>query len=145
MLSKPLACPSALDRRLGVLRGGDLEPGALAASEKRRQKQPVIQRRIQPARSAEGPFSLRRGLKSERIFLKLGITPWRIDGLGSKTTKATLSDRLRSSCYAARNLARTPPSEDGDRTGRAPAAEQVRCVRQPSGVGRFGLEHRDGV
>jgi hypothetical protein len=59
----------------GVLRGGDLEPGALAASEKGRQKQPVIQRRIKPARSAEGPFSLRRGLKSEQIFLKLGITP----------------------------------------------------------------------
>jgi hypothetical protein len=48
--------------------------------EKDRQKQPVIQRRIKPARSAEGPFSLRRGLKSERDFLKLGITPWRSMG-----------------------------------------------------------------
>jgi hypothetical protein len=93
MLFKPLACPSALDRGLEksscVLRGGDLEPGALAASEIRRQKQQLIQQRIQPARSAEGPFSLRRSLESERWFLKLGITPWLSLGSGLKTTKAT--------------------------------------------------------
>ena len=41
----------------------------------RRQKLPVIHRQIQPARRAEGPFSLRRGLESELDFLKLGITP----------------------------------------------------------------------
>jgi hypothetical protein len=59
-----------------VLRGGDLEPGALAALEIRRQKQRRIQQLIQPAQSAEGPFSLRRGLEWELWFLKLGITPW---------------------------------------------------------------------
>ena len=32
MLSKPLACPSTLDRAERVLRGGDLEPGAFATS-----------------------------------------------------------------------------------------------------------------
>ena len=54
---------------------GSWSPALLLLRENRRQKQPVIQRRIQPARSAEGPFSLRRGLESEQIFLKLGITP----------------------------------------------------------------------
>ena len=55
---------------------GSWSPALLLLRENRRQKQPVIQRRIQPARSAEGPFSLRRGLESELWFLKLGITPW---------------------------------------------------------------------
>jgi hypothetical protein len=50
--------------------------------ENRRQKQPEIMRRIQPARSAEGPFSLRRGLEAELDFLKLGITPWTVVGWG---------------------------------------------------------------
>jgi hypothetical protein len=73
----------------GVLRGGDLEPGALATPEIRRQKRRLIQQRIQPARSAEGPFSLRRGLESKSCFLKLGITPGMGWDLVSQTTKAT--------------------------------------------------------
>jgi hypothetical protein len=79
--------------RCGVLRGGALEPGAPELTEIRRQKPRLIQQRIQPARSAEGPFSLGRGLESDLGFLKLGITPCR---LWAETTKATLSDRLRS-------------------------------------------------
>ena len=79
MFSMPLACPSALDRALVQIerrptwRG--FGAGRSCLFEIRRQKQRLIQQRIQPARSAEGPFSLRRGLESERCFLKLGITP----------------------------------------------------------------------
>jgi hypothetical protein len=60
---------------------GIWSPALLLLWKNRRQKQPVIQRRIKPARSAEGPFSLRRGLKSKQNFLKLGITPLAIDGI----------------------------------------------------------------
>src|SRR2546430_17721073 len=38
MLSKPLACPSTLDRPIGVLRGGELEPGAPDCFEKSQAK-----------------------------------------------------------------------------------------------------------
>jgi len=98
MLSKPLAHPSTLDRRrpMSVRCPAWRGSGAgrsCAVREIHRQKPRLIQQRIQPARCAEGPFSLGRGLESGVGFLKLGITPcW----LWAETTKATLSDRLRS-------------------------------------------------
>jgi hypothetical protein len=73
MLSKPLVCASTLDpperrsrdRCRKVLRGGALEPGACVASAKAQAKAAVnFDSFIYRAGSAQGPFSLRRGLDS---------------------------------------------------------------------------------
>jgi hypothetical protein len=102
-----------------VLRGGDLEPGALAASEIRRQKQRLIQQRIQPARSAEGPFSLRRGLESELWFLKLGITPFRSMGSGSKRRRRPAgSPSLSAGCGLGASARASERRLDRNRSGR---------------------------
>jgi len=45
-----------------VLRGGVLEPGALASSEKERAKARAIMQLAFSCRNTEEPFSLRRGL-----------------------------------------------------------------------------------
>ena len=93
-------------RDCGVLRGGALEPGALASFRKmRRQKQKLIQQLNYLRRSAEG-LSLSGGASIVDLgLLKLSITfRFGVD-FGPKTTKATLSDRPRSSSYAARQLA----------------------------------------
>ena len=55
-------CSSAAAESV-VLRGGALEPGASALSEKQQAKAEAGFVRDFPASSAEGPFSLRRGLK----------------------------------------------------------------------------------
>jgi hypothetical protein len=64
MFSKPLAYASTHNREA-------LWSPALANAPKiRRQKQPLIQQHHLPRRSARGPFSLRRGLKSVLDFLQ---------------------------------------------------------------------------
>jgi hypothetical protein len=58
----------------GVLRGGALEPGARAMSEKLAGKsRRLYSSELPTAEYAEGPFSLRRGLDSPSELLTLGI------------------------------------------------------------------------
>ncbi len=144
MFSMPLACPSALDRALEQIerrptwRG--FGAGRSCLFEIRRQKQRLIQQRIQPARSAEGPFSLRRGLESELCFLKLGITPCSCIGIRLKNDEGDLLGRLRSVQDTARLLARRPPSEGWIETAPARAGDGIRVGRRRAGVCRFSEE-----
>src|SRR6476646_7913365 len=88
MFSMPLTCPSTLDRRAqlagcgsDVLRGGALEPGALA-------------------RMRRGTFLSQVGPRVRSELVQLSITSFIWLGLSSETTKATRLGRPRSSCHA---------------------------------------------
>jgi hypothetical protein len=94
-----------------------------------------IQQRIQPALVRRGTFLTSAGPQVVHMAFSAGHHSFFTVELGAETTKATLSDRLRSSCYAARNLARTPPSEDGHRTQRAPFATAVPGRRDRTRLG----------
>src|SRR6266478_3775372 len=117
MFSKPLTCPSTLDRRTqlagcgsGVLRGGALEPGALA-------------------RMRRGTFLSQAGPRVRSELVQLSITSFIWSGLSPETTMATHLGRPRSSCHAPCLLAHAPRSEGLCRTGppvidgRTPARE----------------------
>jgi hypothetical protein len=147
MLSKPLANPSTLDRRIAaallrsdVRRGGALEPGALALAENVQAKAAGYSTCHIAATSAEGPFSLRRGLEfgcvssaEHHLVNKWGF-------LAPETTKATQTGRPRSSCYTASPLARTPPGK-GRRGIQPVPAKGGRVPAEARGdLGRFANE-----
>jgi hypothetical protein len=89
MLSKPLAHPSTLDRRIAVLRGGALEPGALMSAGKSQAKANAALDCAFSCRSTEEPFSLGRGLMVDQRLFKLGIFLSFDPGSSPDTKKAT--------------------------------------------------------
>ena len=129
-----------------------MEPGASAVSGKSAGKSRALFSTELPAsKYAEGPFSLRRGLDCGRSFSSWA-SPFSFSMVyGGKTTRATLSDRPRSSSYAAKQLGRIPPGEGWGVIGPALAGDRRRREGQRRGMGRFGEErvgidrHRHGV
>ncbi len=77
------------------------------------------------ARSAAGPFSLRRGLESRLSCFKLSITSFRLLAFVPHTTKATLSDRPRS-----KRLCKQSASSHA--SGRGPASRRTGASRSSS-------------
>src|SRR6185295_9473755 len=83
-------------RRIVVLRGEALEPGARIARRKSAGKNSgQCGSLIFPRPSTRGPFSLWRGLEMDYCFFKLSITLCVLVSLLLKRRKATLSDRPR--------------------------------------------------
>jgi hypothetical protein len=130
----PLAYPSALDRRPPVaqIRGGRRPTwrgfgarASYARLKKRRLKQTLMASFYFSA-GAEG-LSLSGGASIQcSVFVTLGITSGsEIDRSPSETTKATHSGPPSMDRYAARELARTPPSEGEDVSELAPRIEAV--------------------
>jgi hypothetical protein len=121
-------------------------PALDSQGEKRRQKQPLTKQRQLPRRSGRGPFSLRRGPDS--VLGLLQAEHHLVLGCRARlqTTKATLSGRPRSSCYAARGLACMPPGEGIDAIrrglvrGRLPTwqdgRESGRVRKEAVGIGK---------
>ena len=73
----------------GVLRGGDLEPGALAVSGNLQAKAAAYSAANSACAKRRGAFLSQAGPRVGMWFLKLSITPWLSLGSGLKTTKAT--------------------------------------------------------
>ena len=128
MFSKPLTCPSTLDRRTqlagcgsGVLRGGALEPGALA-------------------RMRRGTFLSQAGPQVRSELVQLSITSFIGLVCVLETTKATRLGRPRSSCHAPCSLAHAPRSEGLCRTGPPVIGGRMRARDFQHGRGRFGDE-----
>ena len=145
ILSKPLAYPSTLDPRRGPT-WRSFGARCVRFAKKCRQKQRSF-RQLITAREAQRSLSLSGGASIPfQRFFKLSITLVRSIDFASKATKATLLGRPRSICYAARNLARTPPNEGVDITRQALAREPKRARHIRRGGGRFGqvFSHVDG-
>ena len=116
MLFKPLANSSTLDRRNGVLRGGALEPGALAVSGKCAGKsRGLFSSEFCCAERAEEPFSLRRGLEfnlgisAEHHLSKSEFQDWeneKGDPVGSPSLEAVMRLNRVSAQTSQRGLDR---------------------------------------
>jgi hypothetical protein len=128
----------------GVLRGGALEPGALAVSGKCAGKSRTeFSTELPGTKSAEGPFSLRRGLDCDQ-----GFSSWASSfGLGWLTVgtrcKNDEGDPLGSpslELVCGKTLARIPPGEGLGVIGPALAAGRRVGAGERRGGGRFGRE-----
>ena len=94
-----------------VLRGGALEPDPCTPPEIEQAKAHAYCQRLFPARSAE-VFLSQAGPQLDLECFTLSITFGSDVGLiAFSTKKATRLGRPRLACYAARDLARIPPSE----------------------------------
>ena len=103
--------PRAARARDGRLRGGALEPGACASDEKGIGKPRLkLSMSFSAPPGRMGPYLPRAGPRFDLGFLQ---AEHHLPELyfGHETKKATRLGRPRLACYAASELARTPPDE----------------------------------
>ncbi|SRR6266496_2399348 len=150
MFSKPLANPSTLDRRPPVCahpkRSSSCveelwSPSLARWTGKGQAKAHAYCQRLIPTHSAEG-LSLSGGASSRSSVSQAEHHLWvpMFDRSPSETEKATLLGRPRLACYAARDLARTAPSEGRSVTEPALRIEAVPARQDRRDGRRFGLE-----
>jgi hypothetical protein len=123
----------------GVLRGGPLEPGALALSDNSQAKAAAYSAAYFPARAAQRNLSLLGGASQLVVAFQAGHHL-------SQVVEQVLKRRRRSSRIALatvlcgqKPLARIPPGEGRRITG-APLGDGLRPVRGRHGIRRFGKE-----
>jgi len=141
---RPWIAPFRLrGRRRNVLRGGALEPEPGAALEICRRKQTLIAERFCSARtprvflSQAGPrFDLVLFQAEHHLSIPTVPAAW-------ERERATRLDRPRLARYAARELARMPPSEGMDVTGPAVHGASVPARQRFGDQGRVGGKHSD--
>ena len=148
MFSKPLALPfdpgspTALQFRHGrrpTWRGLGARTSRAAIGNWQAKANAYCQRQF-PARAAPKFFLSQAEPRFDLCFLKLSITSRLTSTAALETKKATRLGRPRLACYAARDLARTPPSEGGNGTGPAHPVEAVPVRLHRRGRRRFGGE-----
>jgi hypothetical protein len=125
----------------GVLRGGALEPGALAVSGNSQAKAAAYSAANSHARMAQRNLSLSGGASSLSCRVSRRASPFGSLRLPPTTTKATLSGRPRYGADASKTLACMPPSEGFPVVRPALDAIRPEVGRTCDGEGRFGEKH----